>query len=406
MKRAFGMAITGLAGGLWLKTLVLAVALSSFGVSHAQFLRQPRGPRQVVKSGLLQKPDSAAIARRDSILVAGLVDSLLKLPTDSLPSVSDSIRLMLPDTIRQTIFPDSLQKDTVALTEKQLRRQQRRENRKPLLSDSMALRKVCWASLVLPGFGQIYNKQYWKLPVLYTTLGTSIGLAVHQGSLYKPLRREYDRLTAESMSRTEELNSLQRRMIRANTARQILWGTAAASYIYFLGDAAVNYATNEVSDVKKATTLSLICPGAGQVYNKSYWKVPIVIGGLASMAYVIDWNNRGFQRFKTAYNLRSDFEQNPGKYPDGVSHDEFGGRYSASYLKNLRDAYRRNRDLSILLTIAVYAFQAIDAHVDAHLKDFDVSDDLTVSLEPMFDTTYTQISGTQPAFGFNLNIRF
>ena len=134
--------------------------------------------------------------------------------------------------------------------------------------------------------------------------------------------------------------------------------------------------------------------------------MPIVIGGLASMAYVIDWNNRGFQRFKTAYNLRSDFEQNPGKYPDGVSHDEFGGRYSASYLKNLRDAYRRNRDLSILLTIAVYAFQAIDAHVDAHLKDFDVSDDLTVSLEPMFDTTYTQISGTQPAFGFNLNIRF
>ena len=278
--------------------------------------------------------------------------------------------------------------------------------RQPLFSDSASLSKVCWMAAVMPGYGQIYNKQYWKLPVLYTTLGTSIGLAVHQGSLYKPLRREYDRLTAESMSRTEELNSLQRRMIRANTARQILWGTAAASYIYFLGDAAVNYATNEVSDVKKATTLSLICPGAGQVYNKSYWKVPIVIGGLASMAYVIDWNNRGFQRFKTAYNLRSDFEQNPGKYPDGVSHDEFGGRYSASYLKNLRDAYRRNRDLSILLTIAVYAFQAIDAHVDAHLKDFDVSDDLTVSLEPMFDTTYTQISGTQPAFGFNLNIRF
>ena len=192
MKRAFGMAITGLAGGLWLKTLVLAVALSSFGVSHAQFLRQPRGPRQVVKSGLLQKPDSAAIARRDSILVAGLVDSLLKLPTDSLPSVSDSIRLMLPDTIRQTIFPDSLQKDTVALTEKQLRRQQRRENRKPLLSDSMALRKVCWASLVLPGFGQIYNKQYWKLPILYGTFGASLGMFIHENNKYKPLKKQFD----------------------------------------------------------------------------------------------------------------------------------------------------------------------------------------------------------------------
>ena len=87
------------------------------------------------------------------------------------------------------------------------------------------------------------------------------------------------------------------------------------------------------------------------------------------MAYVIAWNNRGFQRFKTAYNLRSDFEQNPGKYPDGVSHDEFGGRYSASYLKNLRDAYPPKPRPEHSAYIAVYAFQAIDAHVDAHLKD-------------------------------------
>lgn len=342
--------------------------------------------------------------------------------------MSDSLAVLLPDSLRTglivteeaDLFPADAPQGRAAegndgkRRREKVRRRSLRETdslrtekvREPLFSDSASLSKVCWMAAVMPGYGQIYNKQYWKLPVLYTTLGTSIGLAVHQGSLYKPLKRQYDAITAESMSRTEELNSLQRRMIRANTARQILWGTAAVSYIYFLGDAAVNYATNEVSGVKKATTLSLICPGAGQVYNKSYWKVPIVIGGLASMAYVIDWNNRGFQRFKTAYTLRADFENNPGKYPDGVSHDEFGGRYSATYLKNLRDAYRRNRDLSIILTIAVYAFQAIDAHVDAHLKDFDVSDDLTVSLEPMFDTTYTQVSGTQPAFGFNLNIRF
>lgn len=349
--------------------------------------------------------------------------------TDSLAAyLPDSLAVLLPDSLRTGLIitdeADLIPADTPQAKaadgedgkhrREKVRRRDLREAdslraekiRQPLFSDSASLSKVCWMAAVMPGYGQIYNKQYWKLPVLYTTLGTSIGLAVHQGSIYKPLKRQYDAITAESMSRTEELNSLQRRMIRANTARQILWGTAAASYIYFLGDAAVNYATNEVSDVKKATTLSLICPGAGQVYNKSYWKVPIVIGGLTSMAYVIDWNNRGFQRFKTAYALRADFEKNPGKYPDGVSHDEFGGRYSASYLKNLRDAYRRNRDLSIILTIAVYAFQAIDAHVDAHLKDFDVSDDLTVSLEPMFDTTYTQVNGTQPAFGFNLNIRF
>lgn len=352
----------------------------------------------------------------------------IEITADSLAAnLSDTLAVYLPDSLRTGVIvsdalpiPDGEDEDALEESDGKERRREkiRRRDlqprdsldgekiRQPLFSDSASLSKVCWMATVMPGYGQIYNKQYWKLPILYSTLGASIGVAIHQGSVYRPLKRQYDAMTTEGLSRTEEMNALQRRMIRVNTARQAMWVTAAASYIYFLGDAAVNYATNDVSDVKKATTLSLICPGAGQIYNKSYWRVPIVIGGLASMVYVIDWNNRGFQRFKTAYALRADFEKNPGNYPDGVSKDEFGGRYSASYLKNLRDAYRRNRDMSIILTLAVYAFQAIDAHVDAHLKDFDVSDDLTVSLEPMFDTTYTQINGTQPTFGFNLNISF
>ena len=130
------------------------------------------------------------------------------------------------------------------------------------------------------------------------------------------------------------------------------------------------------------------------------------MGGMASMVYVVDWNNRGFQRFKTAYALRADFDLNPGNYPDGESKDEFRGRYSATYLKNLRDSYRRNRDLCLILTAALYAFQAIDAHVDAHLKDFDVSDDLTVRLDPMFDYQHSNIHGSSPVFGVNLNLTF
>ena len=262
------------------------------------------------------------------------------------------------------------------------------------------------ASAILPGYGQIYNKQYWKLPILYGTLGTSIGLAAHFGNRHKPLKRELEAMFENGMSRTEEMNLLQRQKIRENTKKQIFMGTALASYIYFLGDAAMNYATNDVSDVKKATTLSLIFPGAGQAFNKSYWKVPIVLGGMASMIYVIDWNNRGFNRFKTAYALRADFDEHPENYPGGVSKDEFQGRYSATFLKNLRDSYRRNRDLSILLTAGVYIFQAVDAHVDAHLKDFDISDDLTVDLDPMFDYQYTQIDKANPVFGVNLNLKF
>lgn len=124
------------------------------------------------------------------------------------------------------------------------------------------------------------------------------------------------------------------------------------------------------------------------------------------MIYVVDWNNRGFKRFQAAHALRADFDQHPENYPDGVSKDEFRGRYSATFLKNLRDSYRRNRDLSILITAGVYIFQAIDAHVDAHLKDFDISDNLTVELDPMFDYQYTQIGGADPVFGFNLNLTF
>jgi hypothetical protein len=177
-------------------------------------------------------------------------------------------------------------------------------------------------------------------------MGASIGLWAHYGSEYRPLKRQYDAMLVNGMNRTPELNAVQSKMIRANTARQMCMVATAASYIYFLGDAALNYSTNEVSSVKKATTLSLICPGAGQIYNKSYWRAPIAIGGLATMIYVIDWNNRGFQRFKTAYHLLVDYERNPDKYPQGPT-DEFKGRYSSTFIKNLRDSNRRNRDLSI-----------------------------------------------------------
>ena len=130
--------------------------------------------------------------------------------------------------------------------------------------------------------------------------------------------------------------------------------------------------------------------------------MPIVLGGLASTIYTIDWNNRGYQRFKTAYTLLADYEKNPGNYPNGAP-DEFRGAYSSTFLKNLKDSYRRNRDLCILLTAGVYLLQIIDAHVDAHLQDYDISDDLTMNVEPYFD--YTAV-GTKPTLGFNMSLKF
>ncbi len=261
-------------------------------------------------------------------------------------------------------------------------------------------------STFVPGYGQIYNKQYWKLPILYGTVAAGLGLFIHENNRYRPLKRAYDACTDVSTVRTPELDALQQSMIRSNTRRQAYLGATIASYIYFIGDAAVNYSTNEVSSVKKATTLACICPGAGQIYNKSYWKVPFVVGGFASMIYCIDWNHRGFQRFKKAYSLLADYDANPDKYPDGPT-DEFRGRYSADFIKNLRNNYRRNRDLCIIITGALYILQIVDAHVDAHLKDYDISDDLTMNLEPMVDYPYVPTrSGNRAMFGFNLSINF
>lgn len=356
---------------------------------------------------LTQEVTAQNFKRSDKQLVTG---GILQRDTTSLDSAKIETKQELK--MREKLHRRKL--DSLARYEQRLQRAREQDRvdefgniipRDPLFSDSSSLSKVCLTAAVLPGYGQIYNKQYWKLPILYGTMGASIAMWAHFGSEYRPLKRQYDEMLLQGMSRTEELNTLQRNMIRANTKKQVFMLTTAASYIYFLGDAALNYSTNEVSSVKKATTLSLICPGAGQIYNKSYWRAPIVVGGLASMIYVIDWNNRGFQRFKKAYTLRADYDQNPDKYPNGPA-DEFGGRYSTTFLKNLRDSNRRNRDLSILLTAGIYVFQAIDAHVDAHLKDFDVSDNLTVDLKPMFDCQYTYHNGATPIFGFDLNVTF
>ena len=324
----------------FVKILVIAVVLAlSWGEITAQ--QRYRGPRQVIKGGLMQKPDTL---HRDSIpnnmlidsaTLAKIVDSIdiEKVKVDSLvmdslaragvpdslrrrEAVINSLRRNMPDSLRLKfglMGADSLHRDSLALDSLKLGalpdslagadslaadylKKKRKRERKPLLSDSMSLSKVCWAAAVLPGYGQIYNKQYWKLPILYSTLGTGLGMFIYENSRYKPLKREFDALTNKGLSRTPELDHLQRNLLRSNTRQQIYLGLTIASYLYFIGDAAMSYKTNDVSRIKRATTLSVICPGAGQIYNQSYWRVPIVLGGFATTIYCVDWNNRGYQR--------------------------------------------------------------------------------------------------------------
>lgn len=412
-------------------TLLLAAILLTLQTASAQ---QRRSPRQLVKGGIVQRPDTLPRPESaDSLLSAQIVDSLKAIAGDSLVLDSllrqtrnelealaalrgaDSLAVDPLDSLVAEAVLDSLarldslplpgQEDTTAV----------RHRKGWLMSDSMSLSKVCWASTVLPGYGQIYNKQYWKLPILYGTVGAGIGMFIYENNKYKPLKQRYEAITSVSRERTPELDALQASMIRHNTRRQAYLFASIASYLYFIGDAAVNYKTNDVSRVKKATTLACICPGAGQIYNRSYWKVPFVVGGFAAMIYCIDWNNRGYQRFKKAYSLRAAYDEAMANYnsdpelyprPEG-STDEFRGRYAASFLKNLRDNYRRNRDLCIIVTAGIYLLQIVDAHVDAHLKDYDISDDLTMTIEPKIDYTYVPMAGGhRPIYGFNINVNF
>ena len=144
----------------------------------------------------------------------------------------------------------------------------------------------------------------------------------------------------------------------------------------------------------RAALLSAIVPGAGQVYNKSYWKVPVLYGGIAALVYFVNFNQTNYRTFNTAYIYRND--------EDSGTIDEFPN-YSNDDLIVRRDYYRRNRDLTYVIGGVVYVLNIIDAYVDAHLKDFNVSDNLSFRTHP-----YVNLDGVgSPVAGisFCLKIR-
>ncbi len=385
-------------------SFILCVCLNASAQSGSK-----RSAKSVISGGVIINDRSSDQTKYavDSLVVNEVVAAVDSLSAEYITQSADSVSTTEIDSVS---LHNTLGGGGEALRphEHQVRADTTAKKRfwREFISDSTSISKMCWTAAVLPGYGQIYNKQYWKLPIFYGTLGASIALFANENKTYKPLKATYDELTYSSLDRTDELDAVQADMIRSNTRRQLYLGVAISSYIYFLGDAAVNYSTNDVSTVKKATTLAMICPGAGQIYNGSYWKVPFVVGGFASMIYVIDWNTRGYTRFKKAYTQRYDYEVNPDNYPEG-SQDEFGGTYSSSYLKSIRDSYRRNRDLSYILIAGLYILQIVDAHVDAHLRDYDISDDLTMNIEPLIKTTYSPSSRSECAtYGFNINMTF
>ena len=152
-----------------------------------------------------------------------------------------------------------------------------------------------------------------------------------------------------------------------------------------------------------ATMYAAILPGLGQVYNRKYWKLPLLYGGAAALIYAIHFNNKYYKKYSAAYRdfLIGD-PNNKDTYMEFVNRahlteEMVQGAYKQWFqntLKNKKDYYRRYRDLSIFGMVGLYAVQIVDACVDAHFFNFDVSDDLALHWQPDLNPQNRQVGAT------------
>lgn len=162
-------------------------------------------------------------------------------------------------------------------------------------------------------------------------------------------------------------------------------------------------------NAQKALWLGVIIPGAGQFYNRQYWKLPIVYGGLMGCAYAISWTGRRYNDYKQAYIdilSTSDYSDPNASFikilPEGYTIESLGGVSNyTSMLNNQQNTFRRNRDLGIIAAVVVYALSLIDAYVDAQLYNFDISPDLTMNIQPRINYDYMNRRSAELQFSFN-----
>lgn len=142
----------------------------------------------------------------------------------------------------------------------------------------------------------------------------------------------------------------------------------------------------------KAAFYSAVLPGLGQVYNKRYWKVPLVYGAIGLSVFSYDSNQKNYLRYRNAYKRRN----------AGYNDDEFQGLIaSTDRLLDGQDFYKRNRDRSMLFILGFYFLNILDANIDAHLKQYNVNSDL--SFRPYFDVApidATPVTGMRVALIF------
>lgn len=234
---------------------------------------------------------------------------------------------------------------------------------------------------LLPGLGQIYNKDYWKVPVIYAGIGTGIAGAIWSNKKY---------------NQTGETKYKYIRTAGIATAGLFYWG--------HLLDATICYKTSfRIPVPAKSTIYSLLLPGLGQANNGDWWKIPIWTGGLMGCAYAFHFNDMQYKRFRYL-----------AKMDSNKSETGYIGSITADQAKTYRDNYRRYRDYSILAAVLVYTLNVIDANVFAYMADFEVNDNLAwLDIQPaLIQPVAPQLANldgnafSTPAVGLNLQLTF
>ena len=164
-----------------------------------------------------------------------------------------------------------------------------------------------------------------------------------------------------------------------------------------------------VPNPKRALWLSLVFPGAGQIYNRKYWKLPIIYGGFLGCTYALMWNQQMYRDYSQAYldimddDPRTDsyLQMLPPRYDITGREEQF-----KKIFKRKKDFYRRYRDLSAFCFVGVYLLSVVDAYVDAQLSEFDITPDLSLSVSPQVIGEGTNLGPRSAAYGIGCSFRF
>ena len=235
---------------------------------------------------------------------------------------------------------------------------------------------------ILPGAAQMYNHDWWKVPVIYAGIGAGV-----YGGIWS--NRQWHQ--------TGETKYKYYRTASYVAAGLFYWGQMLDGVACFKTDFRAPVPA-------KSTIYSLLLPGLGQATNGDWWKIPIWTGGLVACGYFYHFNDMQYRRFRWITQVGDDKESG---YVGGIT---------VNQAETYRDTYRRYRDYSILAAILVYALNVIDANVFAYMADFDVSDNIAslevqpTLIQPLtpfyswYDTSSSP-AGT-PALGVNLQFTF